>query len=488
MLGADRARGLALLEDLGDDLFATLCAAQPTREAGLYRAAVEALAELQRRPPPGEDVGWSPPPYDLAFLMREVRLVPEWYLPAAGGAAVSADLAAEYDALLEPALAAVAAPRVPVLRDYHAENLLWLPRRRGHARVGMLDYQDMLLGHPAYDLMSLVEDARRDLAPELRAALRRALPGADRRRRGGLPRRGGAPRRPAQPEDPRALHPALPPRRQAALPRLPAPRLGQPGRRAGASVAGPARRLRRRPRARPHPGGARPHRGRRMRPGAAMIFAAGLGTRMGELTRTRPKPLIEVAGRPLIDHALALVRDAGIRRVVVNTHAHAGQLREHLARTAPDVLVSHEPVLLETGGGLRRALPLLGPGPVFTLNADMVWAGPNPLAALAAAWSGEGALLTLVPRQAATGHAGPGDFFLDPLRRRGAALSAPFVYAGAEIIDPAALDGFGDGAFSLNPVWDALLAAGRLRATVHAGGWVDVGRPEGIALAEALIA
>ena len=135
-------------------------------------------------------------------------------------------------------------------------------------------------------------------------------------------------------------------------------------------------------------------------PRAAMIFAAGLGTRMGALTRDRPKPLIPVAGRPLLDHALALVRGVGVPRVVVNTHAHAAQVADHLARSAPDVLVSHEPERLETGGGLKRALPLLGSGPVFTLNADMVWSGPNPLAALAAAWRpGMGALLVVVPRE-----------------------------------------------------------------------------------------
>jgi MurNAc alpha-1-phosphate uridylyltransferase len=231
-----------------------------------------------------------------------------------------------------------------------------------------------------------------------------------------------------------------------------------------------------------------------MTPQAVIIFAAGLGTRMGALTRDRPKPLIEVAGRPLIDHALALARAAGISRVVVNTHAHAGQMRAHLARTAPGARLSHEAELLETGGGLKRALPLLGPGPVFTLNADMVWTGANPLAALAAAWKGQesdgGALLALVPREAATGHAGPGDFFLDAgrLRRRAGAATAPFVYAGAQIIDPAALAGFDAAVFSLNPVWDALIARGRLRGIVHPGGWVDVGRPEGIALAEALLA
>lgn len=226
-----------------------------------------------------------------------------------------------------------------------------------------------------------------------------------------------------------------------------------------------------------------------MTPAAAMIFAAGLGTRMGALTRDRPKPLIEVAGRPLIDHALALVRAAGVPRVVVNVHAHAEQMRAHLARVAPEALISHEPERLETGGGLAWARGLLGPGPVFTLNADVVWGGLNPLTALAGAWDTErmSGLLCLVPRAMAAGHAGPGDFDLDaglrPVRRARAA-AAGYVYAGAQILDPAAL-GDRSGAFSLNPVWDALIAGDRLRAVVHEGHWVDVGRPEGIALAEA---
>jgi N-acetylmuramate 1-kinase len=172
VLGADRRRGLVLLEDLGDDLFAILCAREPKREAGLYGAAIDLLADLQRRPPPGADVGWAPPPYDMALMLREARLIVEWYLPAATGRPAPPDLAAEFDALAEAAFAEVAAARqTAVLRDYHAENLLWLPRRAGHARVGMLDYQDMLVGHPGYDLVSLLEDARRDVSGELRAAM-----------------------------------------------------------------------------------------------------------------------------------------------------------------------------------------------------------------------------------------------------------------------------------------------------------------------------
>jgi N-acetylmuramate 1-kinase len=169
VLGADPVRGLVLLEDLGDDLFARLCATEPAREAGLYGVAVDLIADLQHRPPPSG--GWSPPPYDLAFLLRETRLVVEWYLPAATGRPVPPDLAAEYEALTAAAVAPYADARVPVLRDYHAENLIWLPRRSGHARVGLLDYQDMLLGHPAYDVASLLEDARRDTGGGLRTAM-----------------------------------------------------------------------------------------------------------------------------------------------------------------------------------------------------------------------------------------------------------------------------------------------------------------------------
>jgi MurNAc alpha-1-phosphate uridylyltransferase len=224
-----------------------------------------------------------------------------------------------------------------------------------------------------------------------------------------------------------------------------------------------------------------------------MIFAAGLGTRMGELTRDRPKPLLTVGGRALVDHALDLAREAGAAPIVANAHAHAERLEAHLARVAPEVRVSREPERLETGGGLKAALPLLGQGAVLTLNADVVWRGPNPLTALARAWDGErmGALLALVPRTAAQGHAGRGDFHLAAdgrLARPASAGEAPFVYAGAQVIDTDALAPFAPGAFSLNAVWDALLAEGRLHGLVWGGAWVDVGRPEGLALAEAELA
>lgn len=221
-----------------------------------------------------------------------------------------------------------------------------------------------------------------------------------------------------------------------------------------------------------------------MTPRALMLFAAGRGTRMGALTADRPKPLIAVAGRPLIDHALALAEAAGVARVVVNTHHYSAQMADHLAGR---VTLSHEPELLETGGGLRAALPLLGQGPVFTLNSDAVWTGPNPLETLRTAWAPEmGALLLLVPLARATGRLGAGDFTLgaDGRLRRGGDL----VYTGAQILWPGGVEGVAEAAFSLNRVWDGMLAEGRLFGLVHPGGWADVGHPAGIAAAEALLA
>lgn len=222
-------------------------------------------------------------------------------------------------------------------------------------------------------------------------------------------------------------------------------------------------------------------------PEALMLFAAGRGTRMAPLTDRRPKPLIEVAGETLLDRALRLAATGGARRIVINTHHLGRQIVDHLA--GRDVAISDESdALLETGGGLRRALPLLGPGPVLTLNPDAVWTGPNPVAALRAAWDGGrmDALLMLVPADRATAHQGTGDFALGPdgcIARGG-----PLVYGGAQIIRPERLAEIAEEAFSLNRLWDLLLASGRAFGIVHPGGWCDVGRPDCIPLAEAMLA
>jgi MurNAc alpha-1-phosphate uridylyltransferase len=220
-----------------------------------------------------------------------------------------------------------------------------------------------------------------------------------------------------------------------------------------------------------------------------MIFAAGFGTRMGALTADRPKPLIPVAGKPLIDHALEVAAGAGARHIVANTHYRADQMAAHLAGTG--VRICHEtPAILETGGGLRNALPLLGPGPVAILNSDGIWTGANPLAELAAAWDGSRmeTLLLLLPATDATGRGPKGDFRLKDGRISRGEGGEDYVYIGASIIDPARLSDIDAPAFSLNRVWDRMIAAETAFGLVHRGGWCDVGHPDGILAAERLLA
>ncbi|PLL14706.1 nucleotidyltransferase [Tabrizicola sp. TH137] len=224
-------------------------------------------------------------------------------------------------------------------------------------------------------------------------------------------------------------------------------------------------------------------------PPPLMLFAAGVGTRMGSLTATRPKPLIEVAGRALIDHAIALADAAGIGRIVANSHYLPDQIEAHLAPRG--IAVSREaPVILETGGGLKRALPLLGGSPVLTLNTDAVWTGRNPLVQLLEAWDDRrmDGLLLLLPVAETLGHGGTGDFVMDDEGRLERAKGrSGSVYLGAQIVKTEGLAGIADEAFSLNLLWDRMIAEGRLYGVIHQGGWCDVGRPEGIALAEEML-
>lgn len=232
-------------------------------------------------------------------------------------------------------------------------------------------------------------------------------------------------------------------------------------------------------------------------PQAAMLLAAGLGKRMRPLTATRPKPLIEVAGKSLLDHALDHVRAAGVPGVVVNVHYLADALEAHLRRHAQglDVAISDErEQLLETGGGVARALPLLGEHPFFVINTDNLWVdGPiDALRLLAHRWDDArmDALLLLVPLARAVAHGGQGDFHMDAagrLRRRQPRRIAPFVYTGVQLVSPRLFEDAPEGAFSLNLLWDRAIAAGRAFGMVHQGLWCDVGTPSAIAQAEEML-
>lgn len=230
----------------------------------------------------------------------------------------------------------------------------------------------------------------------------------------------------------------------------------------------------------------------------AMVLAAGLGRRMAPLTDARPKPLIEVAGKCLIDWSLDRLQAAGVETVVVNCHHHAELVRTHLSRRAtPRTVVLWEPDLLETGGGVVNALDQLGSDAFFVVNSDAIWLDrPGEAAALSrltAAWheADMDALLLLHDRQRAIGHDGDGDFLLAAdgrLSRRERGTKAPFLFAGVQLLHPRLFAGAPDGPFSLNLLYDRALAAGRLYGTRHAGEWLHVGTPKAVAEAEAFLA
>lgn len=231
-------------------------------------------------------------------------------------------------------------------------------------------------------------------------------------------------------------------------------------------------------------------------PRRAMVLAAGMGTRMRPLTDTMPKPLVKVAGKPLLDHVLDRLDDAGVERAVVNVHHFAEQIIAHVAaRTRPQIVISDERgVLLDTGGGVVKALPELGPAPFFHLNADTIWIDsvqPN-LTRLAETFDPAtmDALLLLAPIAGSIGYHGRGDFNMASdgrLKARPEREVAPFVYAGAAILSPALFKGSPQGKFSLTTLFTRAAQAGRLYGLRLEGLWMHVGTPEAIGAAEAAI-
>lgn len=225
----------------------------------------------------------------------------------------------------------------------------------------------------------------------------------------------------------------------------------------------------------------------------AMILGAGLGTRMRPLTDMVPKPLVRLGGRALIDHALDRLEEAGITRVVVNAHYLADQLEAHLkSRKSPQIIISDERgKLLDTGGGVANALPLLGDKPFLVHNADTAWIEGigGSLSRLIAAWDGDrmDGLMLLALAATSIGYDGHGDFNMDSagvLTRRIERQEAPFVFAGVSIAHPRMFNDVPKGAFSLNKVWDRAISARRLYGSRLDGVWMHVGTPEALIEAE----
>ena len=229
----------------------------------------------------------------------------------------------------------------------------------------------------------------------------------------------------------------------------------------------------------------------------AMVMAAGLGKRMRPLTETRPKPLVRVAGKPLIDYSLDALAQAEVARAVVNVHYLADALEAHvLLRTGiPAITISDERAqLLETGGGMIRARPML-PDPFFCLNSDNIWLdGPrNVFRELTDAWRPEAmdALLLVVSHKRAQNYAGKGDFHLDPLgriSRRRPERIAPYIYTGIQIVSHRLLREAPEGPFSTNLLWERAIGEQRLFGLAHTGLWFEVGDPAAIAPTEAALA
>lgn len=499
ILAQDVVNGFLLLEDLGDDRFSRVIPQEPQREMDLYRAAVETLVELHKTDAPASlpvaDQVFAVPRYDDALYMRELQLFTDWYLPARTGRPMTRDLRDEFSTLWRDALGKLEAPReVLVLRDYHADNLMWLPERDGVARVGLLDFQDAVAGHPAYDLVSLLEDARRDVSPAVAEAMlahyiavtgvedqafRRdyAILGAQRNSkiigifirlyaRDGKPGYLDLIPRVWRLLEQDLTHPILADLRAWYDRHMPK------SMRDAAPRASDIQLL----------------------PKTALMLAAGLGTRMQPLTFERPKPLIEVAGQPMIDRILDQLAEAGVDRALANIH----YLPDHMRRFAqsrkgrlPDFSLSDETdELLDSGGGVRKMAADLETS-VFVLNSDMLWrdrAAPALVRMGLAFREDMDVLLLLCPREKATGYDGPGDFYLEAdgrLSRRGDRLTAPYVFTGIQILRPESVRAIDENVFSLNRVYNTALEASRLFGLVHEGDWMHVGTPDAIALAEA---
>jgi hypothetical protein len=548
IFAADVSQGLLLLEDLGDDTYTRLLRGGHDERA-LYTLAIDLLIDLHRKFVPARYAGL--PPFDDARALREVSLLLDWYWPATQEERLTPALRESYlSAWREVLPKRRSAPDTLVLFDFHVDNLMLLPGRKGIAACGLLDFQDAVIGPRPFDLVSLLQDVRRDVSADLVRDLRQryleALPdlsaeafdtsyaviGAQRNTRilgtftrlllrDGKPGYLGFMPRTWRLLESDLAHPAMTPVRawfDAHLPkesRRP-PELSQElVRRAGliselkgpqierlianvtqhAVAAGAAA----------HGNGADATKSTATRmapavaekiPSRAMVLAAGFGTRLKPITETTPKPMVMVAGKPMIDTVIDRLGAVGVQDVVVNTHHLAEVIENHLGkRAAPRIQFSREEEILETGGGITRALPLLGADPFYVINGKIIWLNgkTDALVRLAEFWDDArmDALLLLQPTATAVGYGGPGDFFLDQLgaiRRRRHWEVAPFVYAGIQILHPRLFKDGPKGAFSLNILYDRAIEAGRLYGLRHDGEWFHVSTPEQLAEVEARIA
>ncbi|MEJ0062241.1 MAG: phosphotransferase [Alphaproteobacteria bacterium] len=486
---ADTAQGFLLLEDFGERNFGRMIDGGADA-VPLLRRGVEALAEVQRRFAVPENAG-DLPRYDTARFIDLLSPLIENF-PHADPAAARAALAEAWTKILAPV---GAQPQSLMLRDFIADNLMDLPSRAGWKSVGLLDFELAGIGPIAYDVASLTEQVRRDLPEEARnkivahyLALRPeldkeefmasvAVMSAQRHARifARLYKMN-------KPEFLERSHSHL--RRLLALPEL-APARGwfknflpdyfPP---LAPKFATPSK---------------------KQIPHTAIVLAAGYGRRMMPLTATTPKPLLTVGGKAMLDHAIDRLRQAGVERIVVNAGYLGEQIAEHLARRDPDIIVSREAEPLETGGGVKHALPYLGSDPVYVVNADLPWqdSALPALENLRLYWDAakQDILLLVMQKERALGFGGPGlevrgDFDVMPdgqLRRHHHEPPYSHVFIGAQIVKPQLYQAVEAEIFSNNILFDRAEASGRLHGCVHDGGCYHVGTPEDLRRANELL-
>lgn len=492
LYGHNFENGFLLLEDLGDNLFKIVLEENPDREYELYLNAVNELLKLNNRviqsKLPYETEEYNLKYYNMDLLLTEVSLFCDWYYPALTGKRLSIEKRQEFLNLWKKILVNVSeAKDCLVLRDYHAENLIDL----GQGKVGQLDFQDAVIGHSAYDLVSLLQDSRRDATKETEEKLlnyfvnkldcneqqfkedyyvlgaqratkiigifaRLYLRDGKKQYLGLMPRIWGLLERCME-------HSALSSLKIWMQDKVPDNR-------------------------------DIPLTAKELKPNKAMILAAGLGKRMLPLTEKKPKPLIEVAGRSMLDHSLNKLVASGIKKVVVNKHYHANQI-DHYVENRKDkrpliVLSDESDKLLDSGGGVKKALSAFGGDPFYVLNSDMIWTekGLPALERLATHWNDQmDILMLLIKREEAHGHDGSGDFHMKKdgtLQWRGQSKYCDYLYSGIMIMRPECFSDTPDGAFSLREIFDKSEKNSRLFGIVHQGLWYHVGTPDAVIATE----
>jgi len=511
ILASDLEHGFMLVEDLGRDVYGAKIARGDDMDTP-YIEAVNVLLHLAKQPACQDITGpdgttYHIPGFDEDAFLIEAELLTNWFWKWLGvelpeSAVLSfRSLWREYFARLGESKE----PSVLALRDYHSPNIIWCADKKGMKRAGLIDFQDAVFTHPAYDLVSLLQDARTDIPAEVEEEYKTlylkertkandafdqgqfdfayAILGAQRNTK----ILGVFVRLALRDDKPHYL--AHIPRVLGYLERcLLTP--GLEGLKAWYETYLPEE-LRKEISA----GLSKSDIGRN-----AIVLSAGLGKRMAPLSNTCPKPLIKVCDKPLLEYSIEKLSNIHVQNIVVNVHYLADQIERYIAEEwqgeeeMSNLIISDERAeLLETGGGIKKALPLLGTSPFFVLNSDSIWLeeNQNNLARLIEFWDDEemDCLILLAEKDHALGFSGRGDFELgdDGRIQRRTSETAPFVVSGTYLVHPRLFETSPEGPFSMNVLWNKALDEERLFGLKLEGTWLHIGTPEAVEDAEKYI-